>query len=504
MDRRTNAQTPALLSDSRGAIMVMGLFFCSILVGGLWYLAGLGDAMLYRERAQEAADAVAFTAAAVHARGMNILVMINLIMAVILSIRVALKALLLLEIVAEVVFAVACLDPFGGEALCAAAEPDGDAIGLTQDAINVTREPINSALKSLADVEKTITKVIPPAAIAASYEVGRKYDPAIKLTVAVPQPPLETTLPVVPGTANYLCMEAGDVVGQVVKDVLDKVAPPLAPFNAAIGWLLDRVGAMAKSAPQFFCEIPGGTPPKPPSDLKEAVTKKCSLLASQQATGAPYNTGQTTDAQNNADITKYTKNGQFDQAACVKDQMNTTTSKFNDAASGGDAADWANMLPAAPDPNYGNGCPIADTLGISTRDDKAIARDPKLVDIGHFSSQSTSASITSAIGAIQGATPDGFAQAEFFYDCHGQWDKGDCNPGPDYQDAMWHFKWRPRLVFFNNTNSLFQSAADALSRAYETQLQLDQATTGVGVKRNAALRSELESVSSDSSKVFVH
>ena len=40
---------------------------------------------------QEAADATAFSAAVLHARGMNLLVMINLIMACVLAVRVALK-----------------------------------------------------------------------------------------------------------------------------------------------------------------------------------------------------------------------------------------------------------------------------------------------------------------------------------------------------------------------------------------------------------------------------
>ena len=80
-----------LCGDERGAIMVMGIFMCACLVGILWYLAGIGDAIVFRERLQEGADATAFTAAVLHARGMNLLVMINLIMACILAVRVALR-----------------------------------------------------------------------------------------------------------------------------------------------------------------------------------------------------------------------------------------------------------------------------------------------------------------------------------------------------------------------------------------------------------------------------
>src|SRR5207244_1696084 len=63
--RATAARTIA--RDSRGAIMVMGVFMCCIIVAAMWYLAGVGDSLVFRERAQEAADASAFGAAALHA-----------------------------------------------------------------------------------------------------------------------------------------------------------------------------------------------------------------------------------------------------------------------------------------------------------------------------------------------------------------------------------------------------------------------------------------------------
>jgi hypothetical protein len=47
------------LGDERGAVMVLGIFMCACLVGVLWYLAGIGDAVVYRQRLQEAADATA-------------------------------------------------------------------------------------------------------------------------------------------------------------------------------------------------------------------------------------------------------------------------------------------------------------------------------------------------------------------------------------------------------------------------------------------------------------
>jgi hypothetical protein len=70
-----------LVQDQRGAIMVVGIFIAAMLVGILYYVWGVGGAVLFRERMQDASDTSAFSAAVIHARGMNILVLINVIMA---------------------------------------------------------------------------------------------------------------------------------------------------------------------------------------------------------------------------------------------------------------------------------------------------------------------------------------------------------------------------------------------------------------------------------------
>lgn len=64
----------------RGAIMVMGVFLACSMIAAMWYMMGIGDAILWRDRQQEAADSVAYTSAAIHARGMNFISMINIIM----------------------------------------------------------------------------------------------------------------------------------------------------------------------------------------------------------------------------------------------------------------------------------------------------------------------------------------------------------------------------------------------------------------------------------------
>ncbi len=70
-----------LLTDQWGATMVMGVFIAALLVGMIYYVWGVGDAVMHRERMQDASDTAAFSAAVIHARGMNMLALLNMIMA---------------------------------------------------------------------------------------------------------------------------------------------------------------------------------------------------------------------------------------------------------------------------------------------------------------------------------------------------------------------------------------------------------------------------------------
>src|SRR5437660_153695 len=102
-----------VMKDQRGAAMVIGVFMSVFLVGALWYIVGLGDAMIYRQRVQEAADATAFSAAVVHARGMNIIAMINIIMAAVMAVLVALKTAQFIVGVIGALAAIVCVASLG-------------------------------------------------------------------------------------------------------------------------------------------------------------------------------------------------------------------------------------------------------------------------------------------------------------------------------------------------------------------------------------------------------
>jgi hypothetical protein len=102
----TNTASAArkLHGDQRGAIMLMGLCMSCFLIGSLWFLVGIGDAIVFRDSMQEIADHAAFTSAVLHAKGMNFISACNLIMLAFVFFHI------LLGIVNDILF-LACLIP---------------------------------------------------------------------------------------------------------------------------------------------------------------------------------------------------------------------------------------------------------------------------------------------------------------------------------------------------------------------------------------------------------
>ena len=77
-----------LHKDQRGAIMLMGLCMSCFLIGGLWFLIGIGDTIVFRDQMQEATDHAAFMSAVLHAKGMNFISACNLILLAIIAIHI--------------------------------------------------------------------------------------------------------------------------------------------------------------------------------------------------------------------------------------------------------------------------------------------------------------------------------------------------------------------------------------------------------------------------------
>lgn len=76
----TAADVRALAADEGGAVMLIGLCMACFLIGAMWFVIGIGDAIVFRDTMQEVTDHAAFTSAVLHAKGMNFIAACNLMM----------------------------------------------------------------------------------------------------------------------------------------------------------------------------------------------------------------------------------------------------------------------------------------------------------------------------------------------------------------------------------------------------------------------------------------
>jgi hypothetical protein len=237
-------------NDERGAIMVLALFFAIFALGMLYLLLGTASAVFLREKLQDTADAAALSGAVMHARGMNVLVLINIVMAALLAILVTLK---LVESVAILgIILAAALAWLTGGATLSAVPPLKSLQQQMHETYDELKDPIYDALTTLHDVADAVKEAVPPAAIAV-VEVDHVV-PAAPIVGFVVPPRLD--LPVEDGSFAELCGQAGRLPGQVASYALEEAGIPAVPkLTSELG---DAVGALAEAFSGWFCEDPNG------------------------------------------------------------------------------------------------------------------------------------------------------------------------------------------------------------------------------------------------------
>lgn len=397
-----------LRREERGAVLVLGVFMGACLVGMLWYLAGIGDAILQRQRLQEAADAAAFSSAVLHARGMNLLVLVNLIMACVLGVRVTLKAVqVALGIAAIFCGIVPGLQPF--VTVCT------QGVVAMQNAINATRAPINQTLSALSKGQKAFATIVPAAAAAGAVQVGSRYRPLITGAVASSPTGLKG-LPVEEESIDRLCSEAG----QSVVGLLSLAIPSglrTGPARLALEKVEGVVGQVVATGGAFFCELGGGSAAAP--DLGAQTLE----LAKDAC------------AREDARRSKEGRRGGFDLEQCQRDEQEKMQRRVQPSAPS--VGSGAGMTPKKLVPSWQNGVDAAQLSAIASSGGQVLQAGEQGVRAGAWQQARTRTG--SALGE------QGFAQAELFFDCTGRWSGAACNGPGSSELALWSFRWRARL-----------------------------------------------------------
>jgi hypothetical protein len=186
MDRKPQS----LIEDRSGAVVLVAVFMAVFLTGVLWYSIGLGNAVIYRETMLDGADATAYAAAVYDARGMNMIAMINLIMAAIMAILIVVKIIQAISILINVILCAVCLIPFMEWACPLCADDTAE-----EPTIN---NFVNRVQQAVSDIEPVLNKTstivalgMPWIAEVRSVAMATNYEPVVHggITIAYAQLP---------------------------------------------------------------------------------------------------------------------------------------------------------------------------------------------------------------------------------------------------------------------------------------------------------------------------
>ena len=168
-----------LLQNDRGAMMLLGIFMTTIVIGMLYYVAGIGETITYRERMQDAVDSGAYAGSLLYARSMNVIALLNLAVASVFAIAVAWQAAYLLLQAAAVRAAADCNPPYRWSgcipALCLTIFAIPEARCDAQDKRDIAEQVARNA-RSASNAIAGATRL---AAIGTAFETINIYDPPV-------------------------------------------------------------------------------------------------------------------------------------------------------------------------------------------------------------------------------------------------------------------------------------------------------------------------------------
>lgn len=186
---------PRLARDERGAMTLVGVFVSMLAIGMLYYVAGVGDAITYRERMLDASDSAAFGGAVLHARAMNVVVLLNQTITSVFAVAVAARAAVVLVLAAAVAAASDCspLNPGAcAAAVCLVASSMPSACNAANDEEDIAIEVAENASEA-ADALVRATRL---ATLASGDEVARHFAPPVAEGITlVAEMPLEAEDP---------------------------------------------------------------------------------------------------------------------------------------------------------------------------------------------------------------------------------------------------------------------------------------------------------------------
>lgn len=240
--------------DERGAMMVIGVFMATFLVGVLYYLIGTAEAVFFREGMQDAADAAALGAAISHARGMNFIALVNILMAALVMILLALKLLETVIIILMGVVTAIAATGFGAiisGSLLPALEGARSAVNAANEAAKGVIFPLLRGMSQVSNAVRVSTPAV--AELLTISDVVNGRDPADFGFML----PARMTLPVEKDQFSVLCAHAGENLAELATLPLS----PIPGISVVRDTLESAMGQLSGSLSAYFCGKPGAPPP---------------------------------------------------------------------------------------------------------------------------------------------------------------------------------------------------------------------------------------------------
>lgn len=170
--------TRSLHHDTDGAVMVIAVFMSAFLVGCLWYIVGIGDAIMYKQNMSAGADATAYIGAVYNARGMNVIALLNIIMVAVVVVLIAAQVLKMIAGMVNIAAIITCglpNPPFNGGWACVYVDASKAYWDKMNDLINNIENEGDTLMVGLSESQAEIAAASPWIAHKRSTGVADTY-----------------------------------------------------------------------------------------------------------------------------------------------------------------------------------------------------------------------------------------------------------------------------------------------------------------------------------------
>jgi hypothetical protein len=464
--------------DDRGVVALAGLAMAVFMVGVLYYEIGIGEAVTFHEQLQDASDASGFASAVYHAKGMNMIVMINLIMSAVLSVIVVLRVLgAVCGVIGGIASAICWFFPI----VCPVADGLDDAAEWCENTATRLDPDVHDALKALNTVATAVAVGMPWVAAIKSVTVGPMYYPqvtsrkggatvavSVSLIPALSCIPVSSKssdedgsgkdsdkdsdddgssiegkrwgLPVEEGEFDELCSEAIKFVPELIEDVIvlavtdgKSSTPP-----KWLGWVNDHLASALGSFPEYFCDSAstgGGEEPDIEKDAKDICGKQSDAFDKCVKQQTPLADGGLPPVDPDKDPCKGDTAGLVSSAK-KKDSSNP---KFDDDACEKD--EKKKLTPSTADQIKDSALPKAIYRYAANGNDYMAVWSFGWGDFSGHAAEGISVATWKAGAPADDDTVKMVSKAEFFYAA----EKSKPTWGENSEDSMWNPRWQARL-----------------------------------------------------------